>query len=86
MRVLVKEGIFFPGLIVMILGALILVYDIPQLMFIESLTLEDLQFYEIEELERFQRVQAEFYVGVGLLITGASLMLFAKIPVGIAKK
>ena len=76
----VDNRIFFVGLIISILGLLILVYDIPQMIFIQMLTPEELHMYDIEDVEKFQRIQGEFYVGVSLTVTGAALMLLARFP------
>lgn len=75
-----ENRMFFPGLIVLIFGALILVYDIPQIMFIQGLGPEEIQMYENEELDKFQRIQSELYVGAGLLIAGAVMILLARFP------
>lgn len=76
---MVDGRVFFVGLAVLILGLLILVYDLPQLMYIQQIADEELRTYDAQDLEKFQRVQAEFYAGAGILAAGAAVMLLARI-------
>ena len=72
--------IFFVGLAVLILGLLIMVYDLPQVMYIHTITTEEMQLHDNIEMEMLQRIQNEFYVGVGILAAGAVLMLMSRFP------
>lgn len=78
--------IFFAGLVILIFGLLILVYDLPQIMYIQSLTSEELRMVDRAEHDKFQRIQSEFYVGIGILAAGATVVLFARFPPGVLAK
>ena len=80
MRNLVDNRVFFVGLVVLILGLLILVYDFPQIMYIQTMTVEEMQLHDRADREKFQRIQSEFYVGIGILVLGGVLLLFSKFP------
>lgn len=78
--------IFFAGLVILIFGLLILVYDLPQIMYIQSLTSEELRMVDRAEHDKFQRIQVEFYAGIGILAAGATVVLFARFPPGVLAK
>ena len=72
--------IFFVGLAVLILGLLVTVYDLPQVMYINTVTAGGVQLHDNIQTEMFQRIQNEFYVGIGILAAGAVLMLLSRFP------
>jgi len=82
----VDNRIFFAGLVILIFGLLILVYDLPQIMYIQSLTSEELRMVDRAEHDKFQRIQVEFYAGIGILAAGATVVLFARFPPGVLAK
>ncbi len=80
LRELVDSRIFFAGAAVLIFGLLILVYDLPQIAYIQAMTIEELQLRDGAELEKFQRIQSEFYAGIGISVIGGVLILFSRFP------
>ena len=73
------EGrIFFVGLVILVLGLLILVYDYPQMIYIQNVTTEQLELFDRAEIDKFKRIQIEFYVGVGILLSGAVILFFSR--------
>ena len=72
--------VFFAGMIIVIVGLLILIYDYPQVIYIQTISIEEMQTLDNVEREKFQRVQSEFYVGIGILTIGAVMLLFSKFP------
>ncbi len=74
----VDSRVFFAGVAVLIFGLLILVYDLPQVMYIQTMTIEELRLHDRAELDKFQRIQSEFYAGIGISAIGGILMLFSR--------
>lgn len=75
-----NEKLFFAGIVVVILGLLILVYDYPQLLYMQTMAAEQVQLSDMLSFDRFQRIQIEFYAGVGILCMGAVILFFSKFP------
>ena len=73
-----KRQIFFFGTIILIVGLLVGIYDYPQLIYLENKS-NDLQL-DVQELEKFKRIQIEFFIGVGMIILGAGSMIFGILP------
>ena len=72
-----KPAHVFSGLILIIIGSLIIVYDYPQLEYLKNLEGEQI----VESFNLKERLQIEFTIGIIILIGGATLGLY-----GIVKK
>ena len=72
-----KPAHVFSGLILIIIGSLIIVYDYPQLEYLKNLEGEQI----VESINLKERLQIEFTIGIIILIGGATLGLY-----GIVKK
>ena len=69
--------ILFTGMTVMVLGLLIMIHDYPQIIYMQAMTSEQLQLDSIQ-LDKFERIQIEFYVGVGIFVSGIIMLFFSK--------
>ena len=73
-----SSRVFFAGLTVIILGLLIFVYDYPQMIYIQTMTTEELRLFDRSELAKFERIQIEFYVGAAMIVLGSMMLFFSK--------
>ncbi len=66
--------LFFIGIIILILGVLVILFDYPQIQFFESMDLES--YYLLGENERsiHQRLIIEFAIGIIISIIGVSVL------------
>ena len=69
-----NQTLFFVGIIVLILGMLIIIFDYPQLQLLDSLDSES--YYQLDEEKKniHQRMKIEITVGAGLFVTGIGLL------------
>ena len=69
-----NQTLFFVGIIVLILGILIIIFDYPQLQLLDSLDSES--YYQLDEEKKsiHQRMKIEITVGAGLFVTGIGLL------------
>ncbi|MGH1521868.1 MAG: hypothetical protein ACRBB2_05810 [Nitrosopumilus sp.] len=67
--------LFFVGIIVLILGVLVILFDYPQIQFFENMDSES--YYLLDENERsiHQRLIIEFAIGIIISITGLSVLV-----------
>ena len=67
--------LFFVGVIVLILGILIIIFDYPQIQFLENINLDSN--YKLDEQQKsiHQRLIIEFSIGVVILMFGISLLI-----------
>jgi hypothetical protein len=65
-----NQTLFFVGIIVLILGTLIIIFDYPQL------NLDSESYYMLDEEKKniHQRMKIEIAVGIGLAVTGIGLL------------
>ena len=68
---------FLVGLIILILGSFVIVFDYPQIQYFNNLENENRITLEIEQKEIFQKILIEFTIGVILLIFGIVLFLIS---------
>ena len=74
-----EEGkIYFIGLVIIVLGSLILVYDYPQMIYIQTVTTQELELFDKAVLDKFERIKIEFYMGVSIFVAGAAILFLAK--------
>ncbi len=66
--------LFFIGIMILILGVLVILFDYPQIQFFENMDLES--YYLLGENERsiHQRLIVEFVIGIIISIIGASIL------------
>ena len=68
---------FLVGLIILILGSFVIVFDYPQIEYFNNLESDNSITLEIEQKEIFQKILIEFTIGVILLIIGIVLILIS---------
>ena len=69
-----NQTLFFVGIIVLILGILIIIFDYPQLQLLDSLDSESYYLLDEEKKNIHQRMKIEITVGAGLAVTGIGLL------------
>ena len=69
-----NQTLFFVGIIVLILGILIIIFDYPQLQLLDSLDSESYYMLDEEKKNIHQRMKIEITVGAGLLVAGIGLL------------
>ncbi len=67
--------LFFIGIIVLILGFLIIIFDYPQIQYFDSMDLKSYQLLVEEQKSIHQRLVLEFSIGVGILGLGLLLLV-----------
>ena len=68
---------FLVGLIIMILGAFIIVFDYPQIEYFNYLENNTSQIFETDKKEIYQKILFEFSIGVILFGLGIMLILIS---------
>ena len=63
------------GLIILILGSFVIVFDYPQIEYFNNLESDNSITLEIEQKEIFQKILIEFTIGVILLIIGSLIWI-----------
>ncbi|QDI89199.1 hypothetical protein Nisw_06520 [Candidatus Nitrosopumilus sp. SW] len=66
--------LFFIGMIVLILGILIIIFDYPQIQFLENLDSESYYMLDEEKKNIHQRMKIELAVGIGFFVTGIGML------------
>lgn len=69
-----NQTLFFVGIIVLILGTLIIIFDYPQLQILDNLDSESYYMLDEEKKNIHQRMKVEITVGIGLAVTGIGLL------------
>ncbi|MBA4438648.1 MAG: hypothetical protein H2B06_07415 [Nitrosopumilaceae archaeon] len=69
-----NQTLFFVGIIVLILGTLIIIFDYPQLQILDNLDSESYYMLDEEKKNIHQRMKIEIAVGIGLAVTGIGLL------------
>jgi len=72
-----NTGIFFIGIIVLILGSLIIIFDYPQIEFFERMDTESYHLISEERKNLHQRLVFEFSIGIVILASGISLLMIS---------
>jgi len=67
--------LFFIGIIILILGALIIIFDFPQIQYFHKMSLKSYQLLHEEQREIHQRLIWEFSVGVVILGLGVLTLI-----------
>ena len=68
---------FLIGLIIMILGTFIIVYDYPQIEYFNDLEKETFQILENDKREIYQKILIEFLIGIIFFGVGIMLILIS---------
>jgi hypothetical protein len=68
---------FLIGLIIMILGTFIIVYDYPQIEYFNDLKKETFQILENDKREIYQKIFIEFLIGIIFFGVGIMLILIS---------
>lgn len=66
-------GGFFIGLIILIVGIFIVVFDYPQIQYFDNLKEETYYLLEDEEKDIHQRLKIEFSIGIIIIVVGMVL-------------
>ncbi len=69
--------LFFIGIIILILGSFIVIFDYPQIQFLNNIDLQDYDLLDDERKSIHQRLIIEFYVGIVILSLGVLLLIFS---------
>ncbi len=69
-----NQTLFFIGIIVLILGMLIIIFDYPQLQFLDNLDSESYYMLDEEKKNIHQRMKIEISAGIGLFVSGIGLL------------
>ena len=72
-------GWFFIGLIILIVGSFIVIFDYPQIQFFDNLESESYYLLDEEKKNIHQRLKIEFAIGVVFLFIGIALLLVSLI-------
>jgi len=68
---------FLLGLIILILGSFVIVFDYPQIQYFNNLENENYVTLETEQKEIFQKILVEFIIGIILFVFGTSLIIIS---------
>ena len=68
---------FLVGLVIIILGTFIIVYDYPQIEYFNNLEKETFQILENNKKEIYQKIFIEFSIGIILFGLGVTLILIS---------
>ena len=68
---------FLVGLVIMILGTFIIVYDYPQIEYFNDLKKETFQILENDKREIYQKIFIEFLIGIIFFGVGIMLILIS---------
>ena len=69
-----NQTLFFVGILVLILGTLIIIFDYPQLQILDNLDSESYYMLDEEKKDIHQRMKIEITVGAGLFVVGIGLL------------
>ena len=66
--------LFFVGIILLVIGSLIVIFDYPQIQFFESLDEESYYMLDVENKSIHQRMIIEFTIGMIILSVGIGMI------------
>ena len=70
-----NETLFFGGIVLVILGSFIIIFDYPQIQFLEMINSDSNYRLDIETKNIQQRLLIEFSVGIGFVAAGIGLFI-----------
>ncbi len=72
-------GGFFVGVIILIVGIFIVIFDYPQIQYLENLESESYYLLAEEKKNIHERLKIEFSAGITILVVGIVLCIFSLI-------
>ena len=70
-------SLFFAGIIVIIIGMLVVIFDYPQVQYFSQVVTGSQQIIELQDRDFYQRLQIEFSIGIAVLALGIMLVLIS---------
>jgi divalent metal cation (Fe/Co/Zn/Cd) transporter len=70
-------GSFFIGVIILIVGTFIVIFDYPQIQYLENFEAESYYLLDEEKKNIHQRLRIEFSIGIMILVSGIVLCIFS---------
>lgn len=70
-------SLFLVGIVVVILGIFVVVFDYPQIQYFENMESKSYLMLEGERKDIHQRLKIEFSIGVGIILTGIAFLIFS---------
>lgn len=70
-------SLFLAGIIVIIIGMLVVIFDYPQIQYFSQVVADSQQIIELQDRDFYQRLQIEFSIGIGVLALGVMLVLIS---------
>jgi hypothetical protein len=70
-----NNTLFFVGIIVLILGFLIIVFDYPQIQYFENIDLKSYNLLVEEKKSVYQKLIIEFSIGIVILVIGSIVLM-----------
>jgi divalent metal cation (Fe/Co/Zn/Cd) transporter len=74
-----NAGGFFIGLIILMVGIFIIIFDYPQIQYLQNLESEPYYLLEEETKNIYERLKIEFAIGITILAIGIVLCMFSLI-------
>ena len=73
---LIKNAtLFFIGIIILIFGVLVIIFDYPQIQYFENMQQESYSLLDSEKKSIHQRLIIEYTIGIGVSSLGISLLI-----------
>ncbi len=70
-----NNTLFFVGIIILILGFLIIVFDYPQIQYFENIDLKSYNLLVEEKKNVYQKLIIEFSIGIIILVIGSIVLM-----------
>ena len=74
-------GTFFVGVMILIVGIFIIIFDYPQIQYFENLEEESYFLLEEETKNIYERLKIEFSIGIAILVSGIFVCIFCLIKI-----
>jgi hypothetical protein len=71
-----NQTLFFIGIIFVILGSMIIIFDYPQIQFLDKVK-SDQNYWQMDNLDIHQRLKIEIAIGFGFLVIGIVLLIIS---------
>ena len=71
-----NQTLFFIGIIFVMLGSMIIIFDYPQIQFLDKVK-SDQNYWQMDNLDIHQRLEIEISVGFGFLVIGIVLFIIS---------
>ena len=72
-----NSSFFFIGIIILILGSFVTVFDYPQIQYFENMDSKMYSTLESEQKEIHNRLKIEFSIGIVILLTGGGFFILS---------